>query len=276
MMEKKPPTESPLRSSSSRHSFGSDSDHAASKLTSREIAMSSENGKSWTATAAVRRRSFFLIDDDRRRRESRRRFSLSTLLLRCSALLSLFFTRCGTRKREREKRRDGRRQPSYLGKRKLSQRQVPSAEGGGEKGRVLKNRERSEVERLFCFFFALHLSHFRLKPSERECFFFIRLAVLLSLSFSLIPLPSILQLTMLRAPSMRAGSAALASSSSPAAAAAAASRPPLPLRRRRSPLIVARAENATEEASPKAAAEGGVDDCADNIGDFCSLDKAVG
>ena len=217
-----------------------------------------------------------MIDDDRRRRESRRRFSLSTLLLRCSALLSLFFTRCGTRKREREKRRDGRRQPSYLGKRKLSQRQVPSAEGGGEKGRVLKNRERSEVERLFCFFFALHLSHFRLKPSERECFFFIRLAVLLSLSFSLIPLPSILQLTMLRAPSMRAGSAALASSSSPAAAAAAASRPPLPLRRRRSPLIVARAENATEEASPKAAAEGGVDDCADNIGDFCSLDKAVG
>lgn len=169
---KKPPTESPLRSSSSRHSFGSDSDHAASKLTSREIAMSSENGKSWTATAAVRRRSFFLIDDDRRRRESRRRFSLSTLLLRCSALLSLFFTRCGTRKREREKRRDGRRQPSYLGKRKLSQRQVPSAEGG-EKGKSFEeSREERSRKAFFCFF--LRPSPLSLSPQTKRTrvFFF--------------------------------------------------------------------------------------------------------
>ena len=84
---------------------------------------------------------------------------------------------------------------------------------------------------------------------------------------------------MLRAPqvTVRAGSAALASCSSSSSA-----RPALPPRssggvqRRRSassPLI-ARAGNATEEASK--AAEIGVDDCADNIGDFCTIDKAVG
>ena len=87
------------------------------------------------------------------------------------------------------------------------------------------------------------------------------------------------QHTMLRAPqvTVRAGSAALASCSSSSSA-----RPALPPRssggvqRRRSassPLI-ARAGNATEEASK--AAEIGVDDCADNIGDFCTIDKAVG
>lgn len=91
---------------------------------------------------------------------------------------------------------------------------------------------------------------------------------------------------MLRAPqlTMRAGSAALASCSSSSASSSAM--PALPPRgsgakqRRRSPFssstqtLIARAGNATEEASK--AANAGMDDCADNIGDFCSLDKSVG
>ena len=79
--------------------------------------------------------------------------------------------------------------------------------------------------------------------------------------------------TMLRAPqvTVRASSAALCSCSS-------SSRPALPARsnvqqRRRLSLSITRAGNATEEASK--AAEAGVDECADNIGDYCTIDKAV-
>ena len=118
-------------------------------------------------------------------------------------------------------------------------------------------------------FFSRSLNTLSPRPSENR-----RKNKLIDALFSVSP-PFPLQHTMLRAPqmTMRAGSAALASCSSSARPALLPPRSGAQRRRFLSPLV-ARAGNATEEAPQ--AADASTDECADNIGDFCSLDKSVG